>query len=989
MRRFPRRLARSVRHVPATFALVLLAALASAGLPASAWAQAADPGAAYPPTPGMDRVAASESRFDLHATSLVKNVPWRNVGPTVMSGRIVDVEASPSDPLTFYAAYATGGLWRTTDGGITFEPMFEDEHVGFLGDIAVDWGRTGRIWVGTGEVNSSRSSYAGTGVYVSDDGGKSWRHRGLAGTQHIGKIDLDPSSPDVALVASLGPLYSAGGERGIFKTRDAGQTWTNVLPLGGNTGAVDIARDPSNPNRVYASVWERTRRAWDFSEGGEGSKIYVSSDGGDTWAPLGGTGFPSGATVGRIGLATSAADPAVLYAVVDNQAARPEEPARAGAPARETLTRERLRTMPRDEFLRLAPALVEAYLETNGFPASYTAQSVLAQVRSGQLQPVALVEYLEDANANLFNRPVVGAELYRSSDRGATWTKTHAGFIDGLYYSYGYYFGTLAVSPLDARKVYLLGVPIIRSDDGGATWTNIGGANVHADHHDLYVSGTRPGHLINGNDGGINVSYNDGETWFKANTPSVGQFYTVQVDDATPYRVYGGLQDNGVWVGPSTYTPSSGWNDSGRYPYRRINGGDGMQVQVDPRDNETVYSGSQFGFYQRYDPETERAETVRPQHVLGERPPRYNWQTPILLSRHNADILYMGADRLYRSFNQGRTFEPISPDLTLGGRPGDVPYGTLTSIDESPLRFGLLYAGTDDGLLHVSRDGGFTWTRITDGLPPNLWVSRVAASRHAEGRVYASLNGYRFDHMDAYVYRSDDYGATWTRIGANLPAEPVNVVVEDPKNANHVYVGTDGGAYASLDGGATFMGMGRGLPSVPVHDLKIQARERDLVAGTHGRSIWIADIGLIGAIDSAMMARRLYVYPVQRTTRSGDWGRRGAIFEETEAPLVSIGIWASVTGPATITVRDSSGAVVRRMEKPLDRGLNFVPYDLTTDSTGLARGVEARYPASDDGRRYLTVGKYRVVVEAGGSTSEAVLEVASVPPRRRRTPGGP
>ncbi len=536
-----------------------------------------------------------------------------------------------------------------------------------------------------------------------------------------------------------------------------------------------------------------------------------------------------------------------------------------------------------------------------------------------------------------------------------------------------------------------MGVPIIRSDDGGKTWANISGANVHSDHHVLVVSPSgRAGHLVNGNDGGINVSYNDGATWFKANTPPVGQFYAVQVDDATPYRVYGGLQDNGVWMGPSTYTPSSGWTDSGRYPYRRIGGGDGMQVQVDPRDGAaTVYSGSQFGFYARADLKEERSASVRPQHRLGERPPRFNWQTPILLSRHNADIFYMAADRLYRSFDQGKTFTPISPDLTKGGRPGDVPYGTISAIDESPLRFGLLYAGTDDGLVHVSRDGGYTWTRISDGLPPDLWVSRVAASAHAEGRVYLSLNGYRFDHMDAYVYRSDDYGATWARIGTNLPAEPVNVVLEDPKMPEMVYIGTDGGAYVSLDRGATFMRMGRGLPSVAVHDLKIQNRERDLVAGTHGRSIWIADIGLVGTLDSTMMARRLYVYPVQRTTRSSSWGSRGAVYDETDAPLVSIGIWSSVTGPATITVRDSSGAVVRRIEKPLDRGLNLIPYDLTTDSTGLARGLDARYPLADDGQRYLRVGRYTVTVEAGGQTSQAALEVAAVPPRRRRTPGGP
>ena len=756
-----------------------------------------DPGARYPVTPGAERRAAAERRYDLGATSLVKNVPWRNVGPAVMSGRIVDIDASPIDPLTFFAAYATGSLWKTTDGGISFEPMFEDEAVNFIGDVAVDWGRSGRIWVGTGEVNASRSSYAGVGVYTSDDGGRSWQHRGLDDTHHIGRILIDPDHADGALVAALGPLYSVGGQRGLFRTRDGGATWANTLPLADNVGAVDLVRDAANPQRVYAAAWERTRRAWDFVEAGAGSAIYVSDDGGDTWRPLGGTGFPTGSEVGRIGLATTPAAPNVLYAVVDNQARRPRE-ADTNRTA-EALTRDRLRTMSRDDFLRLAPRLINDFLETNGFPASYTAESILARVQRGEISPLALVEYLEDANARLFETPVIGAELYRSDDRGATWRRTHDGYIDGLYNSYGYYFGVVSVSPRDADKVYLLGVPLIRSDDGGRSWATIDGPNVHADHHALVVSATRPGHLINGNDGGINVSYDDGATWFKANTPAVGQFYAVQVDNATPYRVYGGLQDNGVWVGPSTYRASSAWTDTGRYPYERLGGGDGMQVQVDPRDNATVYSGFQFGFYTRTDRATGRSEAVRPQHRLGERPPRYNWQTPILLSPHNADVFYIGADRLYRSFDQGKTFEAISGDLTRGGRAGDVPYGTLTTFDESPLRFGLLYTGSDDGLVHVSRDGGYSWTRISDALPPDLWVSRVVASRFAEGRVYVTLNGVRFDHMDAYVYRSDDYGQTWRRIGTDLPAEPVNVIVEDARNPNLLFVGTDGGAYASLD----------------------------------------------------------------------------------------------------------------------------------------------------------------------------------------------
>ncbi len=662
-------------------------------------------------------------------------------------------------------------------------------------------------------------------------------------------------------MGALGPLYSPGGQRGLFKTTDGGQTWRQTLTLSGNTGVIDVVMDPRNAATLYLATWERTRRGWDFVESGAGSAVYKSTDAGESWQPLtlAGHGFPTGAGVGRIGLDVSVADGALL-AVVDNQDHRPKDADETVDP--NALTRDRLRTMTQAEFLRIAPALVDDFLDTNGFPASYTAQTILQQVRAGSITPLQLVEYLEDANANLFDTPVIGTEVYRSTDGGATWAKTHTGYIDNVFYSYGYYFGQIRVAPTNPSKLYILGVPIIRSDDGGKTWHDISGDNVHSDHHALWLSPTRAGLLINGNDGGVNVSYDDGATWFKANTPAVGQFYSIEVDDAEPYNVYGGLQDNGVWKGPSNYTSSYNWYDSGRYPYTRVGGGDGMQVQVDTRDNATTYSGSQFGFYQRTKT-GERPVTTRPQHTLGERPPRFNWQSPIHLSRHNQDVLYFGTNRLYRSLDKGVTFTPISGDLTGGPRAGDVPWGSLTTVDESPLRFGLLYAGSDDGYVHVSRDGGYAWQRIDTGLPQGLYVSRVEASRHAEGRVYVTLNGYRFDHMEPYVYASEDYGQTWTRIAEDLPKEPVNVIVEDDRNPKLLYVGTDGGTYLTVDRGRTFMPLMKDTPPVPVHDLKLQRRERDLVIGTHGRSLYIADVGLIQTLDSALMARRVFTYPVE------------------------------------------------------------------------------------------------------------------------------
>ncbi|MEZ4984002.1 MAG: hypothetical protein R2795_03015 [Saprospiraceae bacterium] len=342
----------------------------------------------------------------------------------------------------------------------------------------------------------------------------------------------------------------------------------------------------------------------------------------------------------------------------------------------------------------------------------------------------------------------------------------HEGYLDEVYYSYGYYFGQIYADPSNGNKLYVLGVPVIRSDDGGATWKGINGDNVHSDHHALWINPARSGHLILGNDGGINISYDDGVNWIKCNHPPVGQFYYIAVDGASPYKVYGGLQDNGVWMGDHTYQASNGWQASGKYGYEMIMGGDGMQVAIDPRDNETIYTGFQFGNYFRLQPRTGKRQYITPSHDLGESPYRWNWQTPIHLSEHNSDILYMGSNFVHRSLNKGDDFEKISPDLTMGGIKGDVPYGTLTCLHESPMRFGLLYAGSDDGLIHVSKDGGFSWQKITTGLPADMWVSRVQASRYKEGRVYAVLNGYRWDNWNAMAFRSEDY-ETWEMIAAS------------------------------------------------------------------------------------------------------------------------------------------------------------------------------------------------------------------------------
>ncbi|MDB5207720.1 MAG: glycosyl hydrolase, partial [Flavisolibacter sp.] len=765
---------------------------------------------------------------------------------TVMSGRVVDIDANPADPTEFYAAYASGGLWYTANNGQSFTSVFDSTDILTIGDIAVNW-KTGTIWVGTGEVNSSRSSYAGMGVYKSIDKGKTWKWMGLPDSHHIGKIQLHPTDDNIAWVAVLGHLYSPNTERGVFKTTDGGTTWQRTLFIDANTGVVELDINPQNPAELYAAAWYRTRSAWSFEASGKSSGIYKSTDGGTTWSHVtkAGSGFPQGAILGRIGLAVYAKNPQIVYAILDNQQAKPDTAKKDTS----VYTLGEIKVITKEGFAALENRRLDTLLKRNRLAGRYSAAELKRQVATGQLKPNGLYDYLY-VNTGFEGTPI-GAEVYRSDDGGTTWRKTNTKEIP-IFFTYGYYFAKIYISPTNPDKVYALGFSSQVSTDGGKTWKNMDKAVVHADHHALWVNPQKDSHLINGNDGGVNITYDNGDHWFKANTPSVGQFYSVTVDAAKPYNVYGGLQDNGVWYGPSTNVENGNWHAGGEYAYKSIMGGDGMQVQVDTRDNTTTYTGSQFGNYSRLNRLQPRATAKRitPLHSMGEKPYRYNWQTPVLVSQHNQDIVYFGGNKFFRSMNKADTMISMG-DLTRGDKGGNVPFGTITTITESPLRFGLIYAGTDDGNIQLTKDGGYSWTLVNNkpakatdaNLAAGLWVSRLTASKFKEPRVYASLNGYRFDDFSPYLYVSEDYGATWKQIGTDLPMEPINVVKEDPKNDNIIYVGTDGGLYVSFNRGQSFMTWNGGLPkSVPVHDIAIQERENEIILGTHGRSLYIGSL---------------------------------------------------------------------------------------------------------------------------------------------------
>ena len=904
--------------------------------------------------------------------SVVENIPFTNIGPSIMSGRVVDFAVNPDNPTEFYVAYASGGLWYTNNNGTSFTPVMDNSPTQNVGDIAVDW-KNGTLWVGTGESNSSRSSYAGIGILKSTDRGKSWKNVGLTDSQHIGRIVIHKNNPDEVIVGAIGHLYSENEERGIYKTSDGGETWNKVLHLNNRTGVIDITVSPTNPNVLYAASWERQRSAWNFDGDGEGSGIYKSTDAGDTWQLVTGenSGFPTGSGIGRIGLA--AYNDNIVYALLDNQFMRPAKK------KKETkgLKKDDFKSMDVTAFLALDSKELNTYLKENGFDRKHTAESVKAKVKKGTIQPSDLATYLEDANFVLLNSEVIGAEVYKSSDGGKSWEKTHEDYLNGVYSSYGYYFGIMAVSEADENKIYIGGVPLLRSDDGGKNFISIGRENVHSDHQALWVNPKLPGHIINGNDGGVNITYDDGENWSKNNSPAVGQFYAIAVDQQKPYNVYGGLQDNGVWYGPSNYSASKRWESSGSYPYKGIGGGDGMQVEVDNRDNNVVYSGSQFGYYYRVNLKTGERINIHPKHELGDSPYRYNWQTPILLSPHNQDIFYMGANKLLRSMDQGANFDVISPDLTTGGKKGNVPYGTLTSISESPFQFGLICTGSDDGYVYLTKDGGQDWDRISDDLPQKLWVSRVIMSQHEKERIYVALSGYRYDDFKPYLFVSDNNGKTWRPIHSNLPDSPLNVIREDTVDPNILYVGNDMGVYVSFDRGTKWQAFSNGLPKVAVHDLRIQEEAKDLVVGTHGRSIYKGSIASVQQYNS-IKNDAITVFEVGDIRHSPRWGSSWGQWYEANVPTETIEFFTNTGGTVTVSILGEDEALLNSFTVDVNKGFNSFDYNLDISEKSIKSYFKKKDIAikeAADGNYYLPKGKYTIKVSQGNNFAKTGLTI--------------
>lgn len=692
----------------------------------------------------------------------------RSIGPAVTSGRVVDMAINPHNYSEYYVATAAGGVWKTINHGITYEPIFDGEGSYSIGCVSIDPNNTNTVWVGSGENNNQRAANYGDGVYKSEDGGKSWKNVGLKTSEHIGMIAIDPTNSDVVYVAAYGPLWSSGGERGIYKTTDGGKTWKAVLTVSEHTGFNEIHIDPRNTNVLYATAHQRQRKVYTYIGGGPESAIYKSTDGGTTWNKLT-RGLPNG-DVGRIGIDISPVNPDVLYAVIE---------------------------------------------------------------------------------------AAEGAGTYRSNDRGASWSKMSSFATSGNYYQ------ELFCDPKDINKIYITDTYFMMSEDGGKTMKRLGEMHKHVDNHYIWVNPNDTNQMLVGCDGGIYETYDAGKSWhFKENLP-VTQFYKVVTDNALPfYNVLGGTQDNFSLAGPSRTMSANGITNEN---WIVTQGGDGFESAVDPQNPDIIYAQSQYGGLGRFDRKSGESVDIRPIERDGEPAYRWNWDAPLQVSQHQPTRIYFAANKVFRSDDRGDTWQVISPDLTRQLDRNKLPvmgkvwsmdaiakngstdiYGNICAFAESKLDPNLLYAGTDDGLIHVTTDGGQSWNKIDAngiaGVPERTYVNQIIASQHDKNVVYATFNHHRYGDFKPYVYKSSDMGKTWAAIQNNLPERgTAYTIAEDHINANLLFVGTEFGLFVTIDGGQKWHPIKGGLPTIAVRDLDIQKRENDLVLATFGRGFYVLD----------------------------------------------------------------------------------------------------------------------------------------------------
>ncbi len=968
---------------------------------------------------------------------------FRSIGPASMGGRIDDIAVSESDPNVIYVGYAVGGVFKSENNGVTFMPVFETYNTASIGDIAIHPSNPDIVYVGTGEANNRQTSSFGDGIYKTTDGGKTFTRLGLVETQTIARIVIDPKHPDWVYVASPGHLFGPGPDRGIYKTTDAGKTWNKIKFIDDDTGFTDLVMDPSNGSVLYAASYQRRRAGCCFNGGGPGSGIWKTTDAGRTWHKLSGNGLPPG-TYGRIALDVSRSKPNVVYAQIEagetgapvvTPAVQPLAATEATPPGAAAVT------PPGAQAGRGAQTQQESQPQAfgggrggfnwcnNGGPGrGFAASRGGGGAEQAAGKPPAL-------------NPALGGVL-RSDNKGASWTLVSNCNARPMYFS------QIRVDPSNDQAVYVAGLPVAKSLDGGKTFTTLdeaggNGAPGHVDQHAIWIDPKNPKHLIIGNDGGLDISWDQGKTWDFVNTMATALAYVVTADMRHPYYVYIGLQDNGSWGGPSAVRGRGGIMNSDWFG---IGGGDGFHTAVDPTDYNIVYSESQDGNTNRYDLRLGRGQSIRPRLPIagsgragqqqagaagqaggagfGGRggPPnvlngtvgdqyRFNWNTPVALSPHNPSIVWLGGNRLFKSYNRGDSWV-ASADLTkqidrskiammgvaggltqLSKNDGVVAYGTVITVSESPVMPGIVWAGTDDGNVQVSRDGGQTFTEVGKNLPglPDghvYWVSRIDASHFDPATAYVSVDGHRSDDLKPYVFVTHDYGQSFQSITSNLPPYGhVQVIREDPKNRDLLYAGTEFGLYISLDAGKSWKKFMTGYPTVRTDDILIHPRENDLIVASHGRSVFIADditplqqlTPAVRDADMALFDMRSAVAWLNDQQQGQQVGGQ-KVFVGENAPrgaAISYYLKAVPSGDVKITIADVTGRVIRNLDGPKRAGINRVIWNLAPNPPQGAQGRGFGFGGGRGGGvAAVDPGTYMVTLEAAGKrlTKPLVVE---------------
>ena len=851
---------------------------------------------------------------------LLSGFRWRNIGPASIGGRVVDIEAVDTAFATAYIASASGGVFKTVNAGTTWTPVFDNYPSASIGDIALFQPNPAIVWVGTGEANNRNSVAWGDGIYKSVDGGRTFRNMGLRNTQQIARIVTHPANDGIVYVAAIGPLWSHGPERGVFKTRDGGTTWVKLaggLPNDDRAGAIDLVIDPSNPEILYTAFYDRLRRPWTFTSGGPNGGIYKSVDGGNTWKKLT-TGLPGG-TTGRIGLAISRQNPRILMAIV------------------------------------------------------------------------------EAAETNDLSKP--GSGIYRSEDGGDSWKYVNT------YNNRPFYYSQIRINPRDDQRVYVLTTRFMVSEDGGKTFRN-GSADeeIHGDFHAMWLDPSDASRYYIGMDKGSALTHDHGRAFTFFDNFAIAQYYRIGLDMRDPYYVYGGLQDNGTFAGPSFTRDTRGILNDDAW---KVHWGDGQDIQIDPTDWRRVYTEAEGGSFRRYDSQTRSAVASRPgqsnivnySEVLGANARgtgmfRFNWSAPLVMSPHDPSTIFLGGNHLFRTTDRGVTWSIISPDLSTndsaktrvehGGitreATGAETHGTITTVSQSPIAAGVIWVGTDDGNLQVTRDGGKTWVNTRNsvrGVPASTWVDRVEASHFDPAVAYAVFDGHRDNRFNSWIYRTRDYGKTWTNITSNIPdGQVMHVIREDLRNPNLLFAGTEFAVWASLDGGKKWSRFMNGMPTVATQDLVIHPRDNDLVAGTHGRSIFIADdITPLQQLTPEILAQPAHLFE-QRTATIWEnlsrGGQRGHFWFGGENPpsvvpegslprsgmsngaMITYYLKSSPSAPATLEISDGR-SLTRMVQLPADVGIRRYRWDLRFTAANLT-----------DAQREAITRRFEQLIRANG-----------------------